>query len=101
MCIPSSSSSQFPFGSKLVQWSPALDSHTHPTPHTTTHHPTPPPHSPQVLYEDSDLLAVNKPPGVITAPKHRYTGGSMVNRIKGGREGGTAEGGRAGRGPRG
>lgn len=27
--------------------------------------------------------AVNKPAGVITAPKHRYTGGSMVNRIIG------------------
>lgn len=25
-------------------------------------------------YEDGDLLAVNKPPGVITAPKHRRVG---------------------------
>lgn len=38
-----------------------------------------------VLYEDDDLLAVNKPPGVISAPKHRYTGGSMVNRVIGAR----------------
>lgn len=37
----------------------------------------------QVLYEDEDLVAVNKPPGVITAPKHRYVGGSIVNRIIG------------------
>lgn len=36
-----------------------------------------------MLYEDADLLAVNKPPGVISAPKHRYTGGSMVNRVIG------------------
>jgi hypothetical protein len=27
--------------------------------------------------------AVDKPPNVITAPKHRYIGGSMVNRIIG------------------
>lgn len=40
-------------------------------------------HAVEVLYEDSDLLAVNKPPGVISAPKHRYTGGSMVNRVIG------------------
>jgi len=25
-----------------------------------------------VLFEDEHLLAVNKPPGVLTAPKHRY-----------------------------
>jgi hypothetical protein len=25
-----------------------------------------------VLYEDNDFVAVNKPPGVLTAPKHRY-----------------------------
>jgi hypothetical protein len=37
----------------------------------------------EVLYEDNDLLAVNKPPGIITAPRHRYVGGSMVNRVKG------------------
>lgn len=37
----------------------------------------------EVIYEDDDLLAVNKPPGVITAPKHRFTGGSLVNRIIG------------------
>lgn len=29
------------------------------------------------------MIAVNKPPFVITAPKHRYIGGSMVNRIIG------------------
>lgn len=53
------------------------------------------PHPVEVLYEDADLLAVNKPPGVITAPKHRYVGGSIVNRVKGGwavGEGGGGEG---------
>ncbi|KAL4424411.1 hypothetical protein ABPG77_005654 [Micractinium sp. CCAP 211/92] len=40
-------------------------------------------HPVEVLYEDDDLIAVNKPPFVITAPKHRYIGGSMVNRIIG------------------
>ena len=38
-----------------------------------------------VIYEDDDFIAVNKPWGVVTAPKHRYTGGSMVNRIIGAR----------------
>ena len=38
----------------------------------------------EVIYEDDDLLAVNKVAGVITAPKHRYVGGSIVNRIIGG-----------------
>ena len=27
----------------------------------------------EVIYEDDDMIAVNKPPGVISAPKHRYT----------------------------
>lgn len=36
-----------------------------------------------VLYEDEHLLAVNKPAGLITAPKHRFQGGSLVNRIIG------------------
>jgi 23S rRNA-/tRNA-specific pseudouridylate synthase len=36
-----------------------------------------------VLYEDEDFIAVDKPTGVISAPKHRFTGGSMVNRIIG------------------
>jgi 23S rRNA-/tRNA-specific pseudouridylate synthase len=26
----------------------------------------------EVLFEDDHLLALNKPPGVLTAPKHRY-----------------------------
>ncbi|DBA69573.1 TPA: hypothetical protein ACH3X2_012653 [Trebouxia sp. C0005] len=37
----------------------------------------------EVIYEDEDIIAVNKPAGVISAPKHRYTGGSMVNRLIG------------------
>jgi hypothetical protein len=37
----------------------------------------------EVIYEDDMLIAVNKPAGVITAPKHRYVGGSIVNRLKG------------------
>ncbi|PRW45465.1 pseudouridine synthase [Chlorella sorokiniana] len=47
------------------------------TPLAADYHPV------EVLWEDEDLIAVNKPAGVITAPKHRYTGGSMVNRIIG------------------
>lgn len=35
-----------------------------------------------VIYEDDDLIAVNKPPGIISAPKHRFVGGSMFNRLK-------------------
>jgi 23S rRNA-/tRNA-specific pseudouridylate synthase len=26
----------------------------------------------EILFEDDHLLALNKPPGVLTAPKHRY-----------------------------
>lgn len=37
----------------------------------------------EAVYEDDDLIAVSKPYGVCTAPKHRYTGGSLVNRIIG------------------
>lgn len=35
----------------------------------------------EVLYEDEHLLAVNKVAGVLTAPKHRFEGGSMVNQV--------------------
>ncbi|BDA45557.1 Ribosomal large subunit pseudouridine synthase D [Coccomyxa sp. Obi] len=34
-----------------------------------------------VIYEDDDLLAVSKPPFLVTAPKHRWQGGSLVNRV--------------------
>lgn len=34
----------------------------------------------EVLFEDAHLIAFAKPAGLITAPKHRYTGGSLVNR---------------------
>ena len=37
----------------------------------------------EVVYDDDDLIAINKDPGIITAPKHRFMGGSLVNRIKG------------------
>mmetsp|Transcript_36794 Transcript_36794/g.103804 ORF Transcript_36794/g.103804 Transcript_36794/m.103804 type:complete len:455 (+) Transcript_36794:406-1770(+) len=37
----------------------------------------------EVIYEDEHLVAVNKPPGVSTAPSHRFVGGSMVNRMIG------------------
>ena len=30
------------------------------------------PESVEVIYEDADLIAVNKPPYVISVPKHRY-----------------------------
>lgn len=35
-------------------------------------------HPVEVLWEDNDLIAVAKPAGVISAPKHRYTGGRWV-----------------------
>lgn len=36
-----------------------------------------------IIHEDEFLLCLNKPPLVITAPKHRFEGGSMVNRVLG------------------
>ena len=33
-----------------------------------------------VLFEDAHMVAFAKPAGLITSPKHRYTGGSLVNR---------------------
>ena len=36
-----------------------------------------------VVYEDKALLAVNKPPFVTTSPRHRWQGGTMVNRALG------------------
>ncbi|CAD7703691.1 unnamed protein product [Ostreobium quekettii] len=36
-----------------------------------------------VVYEDEALLAVNKPPFVTTSPRHRWQGGTMVNRALG------------------
>ena len=36
-----------------------------------------------MLYEDEWIVAVNKPPGVSTAPHHRFEGGTMVNRMLG------------------
>ena len=48
--------------------------------------PLPADHDPiDVIYEDDDLIGLNKQYGVITAPKHRYVGGSLVNRIIGAR----------------
>ena len=37
----------------------------------------------QVLYEDEDLLAVSKPPGLRTAPRHRFLGDSLVSQLIG------------------
>ncbi len=36
-----------------------------------------------ILYEDEDLLVVNKPSGVSMIPRHRFEGGAMVNRVVG------------------
>ena len=36
-----------------------------------------------IVYEDSDFIAVNKPVGYHTAPIHRWQGGSMVNMLLG------------------
>ena len=35
----------------------------------------------QVLYEDDDILAINKPPHLRFAPIHRFVGGSVLNRV--------------------
>ena len=46
--------------------------------------PMPADHDPiEIIHEDDLLLCLNKPKFVITAPKHRYEGGSMVNRVLG------------------
>ena len=46
--------------------------------------PMPADHDPiDVIHEDDTLLGLNKPPFTITAPKHRFEGGSMVNRVYG------------------
>lgn len=37
----------------------------------------------QVVYEDAHFLAVSKPPGLRSAPVHRFQGGSAVNRMIG------------------
>jgi 23S rRNA-/tRNA-specific pseudouridylate synthase len=37
----------------------------------------------QVVYEDALFLAVCKPPGLRSAPIHRFMGGSAVNRMIG------------------
>lgn len=37
----------------------------------------------EIVYEDDLILGLHKPPFVITAPKHRFEGGSMVNRVLG------------------
>jgi len=37
----------------------------------------------QVVYEDNAFLAICKPPGLRSAPVHRFMGGSAVNRIIG------------------
>jgi 23S rRNA-/tRNA-specific pseudouridylate synthase len=37
----------------------------------------------QVVYEDAQLLAVLKPPGLRSAPVHRFMGGSVLNRMIG------------------
>lgn len=46
--------------------------------------PIPADHDPiEIIHEDDLLLCLNKPKFVITAPKHRFEGGSMVNRVLG------------------
>jgi 23S rRNA pseudouridine1911/1915/1917 synthase len=45
-------------------------------------YPMPPdPHPIDILFEDESLIFVSKPPGIITAPVHRYKIGSMLNRM--------------------
>lgn len=35
----------------------------------------------EVVWEDADLLAVNKPTGMPTQPRHRFEGGTLVNAV--------------------
>jgi RluA family pseudouridine synthase len=35
----------------------------------------------EVLYEDDDLLAVSKPSGELSHPRHRFEGGAILNRV--------------------
>ena len=37
----------------------------------------------EVLYEDAWLIAVQKPPFIITSPKHRFLGGTLFSRVYG------------------
>ena len=37
----------------------------------------------EIMYQDDDLLAVNKPGGTTTTPAHRHTGDSLLNRLIG------------------
>jgi 23S rRNA pseudouridine1911/1915/1917 synthase len=48
-----------------------------------------------VIYEDDDLLIVDKPPGMVTHPSHGHSGGTLVNALLG-RAGGEEYGGIAG-----
>jgi 23S rRNA pseudouridine1911/1915/1917 synthase len=36
-----------------------------------------------VLYEDDDLLAINKPPGVVVHPSYKHSSGTLFNRLLG------------------
>jgi hypothetical protein len=36
-----------------------------------------------ILFEDDDLLVINKPPGINHHPKHRWAGGSLLNAVMG------------------
>ena len=35
----------------------------------------------EIVFEDDELLAVSKPSGVSSVPRHRFEGGAMVNRV--------------------
>ena len=49
-----------------------------------THETVPPSHVPiQVIYEDRDLLIVNKPTDVVSIPSKRIPDSAMANRVKG------------------
>lgn len=37
----------------------------------------------EVLYEDADLLAVNKPPGLVAHPTHAHADGTLLNALAG------------------
>ncbi|KAL6770938.1 hypothetical protein ACKKBF_B33295 [Auxenochlorella protothecoides x Auxenochlorella symbiontica] len=37
----------------------------------------------EILYEDEDIIVVNKPAGITTTPSHRFKGNSVLNRLVG------------------
>jgi 23S rRNA pseudouridine1911/1915/1917 synthase len=37
----------------------------------------------EIIFEDKDMVVVNKPPGITHHPRHRWEGGSLLNKVLG------------------